>query len=250
MNLNKQKRNLLFTSAGDNTEFYKYWLDKKRDYDIFVCYYGNNNQHPYLKYSDYYVARKGGKFDNFYHFWNLNATDLPFNIKDYDRYFILDDDIIISCEDINKLFIVMEKMNLDVLQPSFDLHKSKLSYTFNISRPNHFLHFTNLIEVGVMMFNKKSLEKCMEMYEPSLITGYGLDYFFIWCLGKDKEHNYAVIDFIKCINPKTNESNREIYKLESIDESVKKWKIITEKYNIEQWTPQTFRYIQLKTKNR
>ena len=174
---------------------------------------------------------------------------MNFDIKKYERYFILDDDIIISCEDINKLFIIMEKLNLDVLQPSFDLHKSKLSYTFNISRPNQFLHFTNLIEVGVMMLNKQSLEKCMEMYEPSLITGYGLDYFFIWCLGKDKESNYAVIDFIKCINPKTNESNREIYKLEPINESVKKWKIIAEKYNIEKWTPKIFRYIQLKKKN-
>jgi hypothetical protein len=244
-----KRRNLLFTSAGDNTQFYKYWCNKNRNYDLFVCYYGDKN-HPYLKCSDYYVARKGGKFDNFYHFWNLNKTenDLPFDIKDYDRYFILDDDIIISSENINKLFIVMEKLNLDVLQPSFDLHQSKLSYTFNISRPNQFLHFTNLIEVGVMMFNKKSLEKCMEMYEPSLITGYGLDYFFIWCLGKDKENNYAVIDFIKCINPKTNESNREIYKLEKIEDSVKKWKLIAEKHNIEKWTPQIFRYIQLKSK--
>ena len=68
--------------------------------------------------------------------------------------------------------------------------------------------------------------------EGDVVFSYGLDYFFIWCLGKDKEDKYAVIDFIKCINPKTNESNREIYKLESIDESVKKWKIIRfELYN-------------------
>ena len=33
------------------------------------------------------------------------------------------------------------------------------------------------------------------------------------------------------------------------NESVKKWKIIAEKYNIEKWTPKIFRYIQLKKKN-
>ena len=72
-----------------------------------------------------------------------------------------EDDILIHKDIIQLLPKILKdftKMNLDVLQPSFDLHKSKLSYTFNISRPNHFLHFTNLIEVGVMMFNKKSLE--------------------------------------------------------------------------------------------
>jgi len=88
----------------------------------------------------------------------------------------------------------------------------------------------------------------MNMYEPSLITGFGLDYFFIWCLGKDKEDKYAVIDFINCINPKTDESNREIYKLEKIEDSVKKWKLIAEKYNIEKWQPKIFKYIQLKSK--
>jgi len=248
MNIQSRKSNLLFTSAGDNTQFYKYWFNNNRNYDLFVCYYGDRKDHPYLKYSDYYVSRKGGKFDNFYNFWNFKDDKIKLDMKSYERYFILDDDIIISSDDINKLFIVMEKLCLDVLQPSFDLHKSKLSYTFNISYPGQFLHFTNLIEVGVMMFNKQSIEKCMNMYEPSLITGFGLDYFFIWCLGKDKEDKYAVIDFINCINPKTDESNREIYKLEKIEDSVKKWKLIAEKYNIEKWQPKIFKYIQLKSK--
>ena len=57
------KKNLLFTSAGDNTNFYELWLDDIRNYDICIYYYGNCNYDKYKEYSDYYFKGKGG--------WNI-----------------------------------------------------------------------------------------------------------------------------------------------------------------------------------
>ena len=56
----KMKENVLFTSAGDNTSFYNLWYKENRNYDIFICYYGNDKKNKYEEYSDVYLRRKGG----------------------------------------------------------------------------------------------------------------------------------------------------------------------------------------------
>ena len=40
-------KNLLFTSAGDNTNFDELWLDEDRNYDVWVVYYGNNDENVF-----------------------------------------------------------------------------------------------------------------------------------------------------------------------------------------------------------
>jgi len=31
-------KNLLFSSVGDKTDFYKYWYNPNKNYDIYLCY--------------------------------------------------------------------------------------------------------------------------------------------------------------------------------------------------------------------
>ena len=73
--------NLVFTSAGDNTNFDKLWLDKNRNYKVWVVYYGENEE-IYKKYKskvDYIEKRKGSKFQNFYHIYKKK------NLKSFDQ---------------------------------------------------------------------------------------------------------------------------------------------------------------------
>jgi hypothetical protein len=253
-------RNLLFTSAGNNCIIDKYWIDNNRKYDIFVCYYGNNPDKPLMKYADYYAERKGGKFQNFYFFWQqnpqqpirsesdisiqtVNPNKKKFNIKDYDYYFIVDDDIIISTTDINRLFLVISSYNLDIIQPSFPIGKnSRISHEITVSQPELFMRYTNFIEVNTPVFSKSALEKCMKIYEPSLV-GFGVDYLFLWFLGHTKEDKYAIIDHIKCINPFFEE--REIDKLQTLDNRYQNWKEIAKKHNITCWKHKNYKALLL-----
>ena len=63
----KPVRNLVFTSAGDKTNFYKLWPEPegtKKTFDIMTVYYGDN-QDKYAKYSKiskHMYKRKGSKF--------------------------------------------------------------------------------------------------------------------------------------------------------------------------------------------
>jgi hypothetical protein len=246
-------RCLLFTSAGDRAIIDKYWVGADRKYDIFLCYYGNKTDKPLLKFTDYYAERKGSKFQNFYSFWQnqdnnsmqiiQNNPDKPkFNIKKYDYYFIVDDDIIISTSNINKLFKIISRFELDIIQPSFILGQSQISHPITVSRNNSFMRYTNFIEVNTPVFNKIALERCMQIYDPILV-GYGIDYLFIWVLGQNNQNKYAIVDTIKCINPICE--NREINVLQSFKDRVKNWLIVSKKYNIITWEHKTFNTIPL-----
>jgi hypothetical protein len=110
-------KNMVFTSAGDNTDFINLWCSKNADYDIYVIYYGDNEQN-YNKYSQqvtFIEKDKGSKFQNFLKFYNK----YPDIINKYDRFFILDDDIEIRVDDINTMFAISKKYDLLICWPSF-----------------------------------------------------------------------------------------------------------------------------------
>lgn len=251
-------RCLLFTSAGKNAIIDKYWINKERKYDIFLCYYGDETNKPLLPFVDYYAERKGSKFQNFHYFWtNTKQTDIniiqndvnkpEFNIKSYDYYYIVDDDIIISTKSINNLFKIINDYNLYIIQPGFVNKKSRISHSITRSIPNTFLRYTNFIENNTPIFSKYAIEKCMEIYDPVLV-GYGIDYLFIWHLGKDQERKYAIVDAIKCINPFFEV--REIDVLQPFNDRIKNWETIMEKHNIKVWQHKNFKIVPINIMNR
>ncbi len=229
-------KNLLFSSVGDYTTFYKRWCNNNRNYDIYLCYYGDDiKNNKYLEYSDIYKQRKGSKFKNFYYYW---LNDLK--IREYDYYFIVDDDITIDTDDINKLFDYIKKYDLWICQPSFESlevnSNSLINHKITENIPNTILRFTNFIEVNSMCFSKYSIQKCMEIYNDNLV-GWGIDWLFIWYLGKDEQNKYAIIDDIQCINPKIREgcNIKEIDKLQHYRDRFLNWKRLAIKLKIEEW---------------
>ena len=225
------KTNLVFTSAGDNTQFYNHWLGENRNYDVWCVYYGKNdeNYNMYEKVVDKIWKRKGSKFQNF-HYIYTNYKDL---LDKYDRFFIVDDDIIISTNDINKLFDISIQYDLWICQPSFT-KDSKISHDITIHVPNNIIRYTNFVEVNTSVFSKYAIHKFMEYYDPILI-GWGIDFFYIWVLGEDKQDKYAIIDSIQCVNPHDNQkqnSSREHTNIENYNKEEDYWKKIAQKYNI------------------
>jgi len=223
-------KNLVFTSAGDNTNFYDYWLDENRNYDVYCIYYGDNNDN-YLHYSsvvDKIWRRKGSKFQNFYYIYTMYYNI----IKNYDRFFIMDDDIIISTDDINRMFNISENYDLWICQPSFTV-ESKISHSITQNNIDNILRYTNFIEVNTPLFSKYALEKFMIYYDPILVE-WGVDYLYIWALGNITD-KYAIIDTVLCTNPKDNDKKnkkREFYNISNSNNQVELWYIVKNRYNI------------------
>lgn len=208
--------NFVFTSAGDNTNFDKLWLGNNKTYDVYVIYYGDNesvyNKYRKNEYIKHIEKRKGSKFQNFLYFYNK----YPHIIHQYNRFFILDDDIIFSVADINKMFYMSKKYDLDICGPSF-VESSVISWNITKHKPNTILTYTNFVEVNTMLFNSRALHKLMK-YMVNELIGWGIDILAIWSNGLEKKNKYAIIHCVKCINPDyimKKIDGRELYKIEN-----------------------------------
>tara|TARA_B110001469_G_scaffold79146_1_gene74876 strand:- start:3100 stop:3855 length:756 start_codon:yes stop_codon:yes gene_type:complete len=228
MALNK---NFLFSSVGDNTNFDELWINSNMNYDIYVIYYGDNDNifEKYKKKVKFIEKRKGSKFQNFKYFYD-KYNDI---INNYERFFILDDDIIINVENINEMFNISYKYKLDICAPSFT-HDSKISYNITKHVNNVLLSYTNFVEVNTPLFSKISLDKLMKLLDYSLI-GWGIDYLYIIANGLHKKKSYAIIHKVTCKNPHDNTKKNKIRELSNIKNwkhREKYWKEFAQKNNI------------------
>ena len=195
---------MLFTSAGDNTNFDDIWISEEMNYDIYVIYYGDDNE-IYEKYKSkvkFIEKRKGSKFQNFLFFYN----EYPEIISQYDYFFILDDDIIFNTNDINRMFSIANEYNLSICGPTYLNNKDKGTNGpgKDICKSGRLLTYTNFIEVGIPLFNKIAIDNLIKVLHPSLI-GWGIDFLYIWANGIDEKEKFASIHVVNCINPSPEE---------------------------------------------
>ena len=217
--LGVKRKNLVFTSAGDNTHFDSLWLGKSRTYDVGVVYYGGDKK-VYQRYEskvDYIEKRKGSKFQNFSHIYKTR------DLSQYDRFFILDDDIVMSTEQINEMFKMSEEYGFWICGPSFDL-KSKISHRITKHNPGLLFRYTNYIEVNTPLFTREALDNLMELYDPCLV-GWGIDHLYIWANGWEAQDKYAIIDAIQCTNPHDRtKGGRELHKCKDWNKRAAVWR--------------------------
>jgi len=245
-----KKRNLVFTSAGNNTNFHNLWTNKNRNYDIWVVYYGDDEAkfNLYKNNVDFIVKRKGSKFQNFHYIYNKYRSQ----IDNYERYFILDDDIIFNTNDINKMFNISKKYDLWLCGPTFKNDGSgKISHAITKQVPNNFLRYCNFVEVNVPLFNRDALTQLMKYYDPILI-GWGIDYLYIWALTHNKSINeynrkIALVDSVTCINPHDKKKNnkREHNLIINYNNEIKYWETFKKKYDIQTIKQQSYHSIKL-----
>ena len=227
--LEYKTKNFVFTSAGDKTQFDSLWINDDMNYDIYVIYYGNDDK-VYNKYKSkvkFIEKRKGSKFQNFKYFYD-NYRDI---INRYERFFILDDDIIFNVNDINNMFKISKQYDLDICGPSF-LPEGKITYKMTKHKPNVILTYTNFVEVNVPLFSKIALDKLMNVLDYSLI-GWGIDHLYIICNGINKKKSYAIIHSVTCINPNDDKksNSRELNLISNVDNRSKIWEVFAKKHN-------------------
>ena len=200
LNFHQQNKNLVFTSAGDKTNFVTHWLDRQfhRNFDVWVVYYGDSETDKYKENVDHWERRKGSKFQNFYHMWKKYKAHL----KKYKKIFVLDDDIIFSTTDINRCFEMSYLHELWLLQPTFRLG-GKISHEITKQKPNSVLRYSNFVEVNTPLFDKEILDDIMKKYDPVLIED-GVDFLISYILTRRKDYHQkriALLDNVSCVNP-------------------------------------------------
>jgi hypothetical protein len=206
-------RNMVFTSAGDNTRFDELWLGKQYTYDVYLIYFGDDTD-VFEKYrSKVYFSerRKGSKFQNFYYFYK----NYSYVFEIYDYIFILDDDICMTSQDIEQMFKIAKTYDLLICQPSFT-EESQISHPITKHVAGVLLQYTNFVEVNTPLFKNEALIRLMDKYDESLI-GWGIDYLSIYANGIELTNKYAIIHAVQCTNPTIENKKYQRKELNNID---------------------------------
>ena len=134
-------KNLVYSSVGDNNPKISKWLYGNKDFDVLIIYYGKH-KNKYLNDSDYYFERSGSKWQNIYFIYQTHQNLL----NRYNNILLLDDDIMLNTNQINKLFKIRKKYGLSILAPAFR-STSKISHPITKVNPKYFLRYTKLHQI-------------------------------------------------------------------------------------------------------
>lgn len=223
-----RSKNLVFTSAGDRSNLGR-WLRGRRDFDLWVVYYGEQAG-KFRPESDLYLQRRGSKFQNLHHCYQR----WPGILARYEAVLVMDDDILIDGPGITRLFDIRREFDLWAAQPAFRL-AGKVSWPITEVHATAKLRYTNFIEMACPVFRRDKLDAFMSVYDPELV-GYGADWWFLHTLGPDLHGHVAVVDEVTCINPYDRHKGgaREIDKLQSHDERKEVWERIKARHGLDE----------------
>jgi len=187
------RRNLVFSSVGERSR-HRRWLSCSgaRDFDLWLCCFSNGE--GYESDAEYHFRRKGSKFANFSHAFREHRDE----ILAYKYVFIVDDDIDMNGDAINRLFATMEEYALWEAQPAYS-PDSQISHGITVCDSRFVLRYTNFCEVSVFAFRTDMLEKVVPLFDR-VVSGWGVDVVIPKLLGYPRD-KIAIIDSIVCSHP-------------------------------------------------
>lgn len=164
-------RNLVVLRAGDHSLHPEWIRGGRRDFDLFISYYGKTPGR-HAQDADLYEARPGPK-------WPCIALLLqahPQLLDEYEAFWFPDDDLSVSTEVINRMFAFFCAHRLHLAQPALTPDSY---YTWNtlLQDPSCHLRFTSFVEVMAPLFSREALRVCAPTFGESQ-SGWGLDW--VW----------------------------------------------------------------------
>ncbi len=245
MSTDEPQRWCVFTSAGDQNAV-RLWLagDATRRWDLVAAYYGKNDDEfaALSKLCSYAFRTKGGKFQNL----KKLITEHPAFFDRYSHVWVCDDDIRMSCSQINEAFEITEKLGFWVAQPA-DLPEGRISHWITCTAgPSWDYRIVNFIEVRMPIFRRDKLTEFLAVYDGSLV-GAGIDPWFANFFKADEFGRFAIIDKVRVINPRNQvKGGSEIDSLQDLDTRVAAHLEIAQKYGFSGHRPfKVFAYCKL-----
>lgn len=122
-----------------------------------------------LDLAEWKFAKPGHKWPGIH----ANLQELPVN---YEYYAFIDDDIIISTDALNTLFLVGYALQLQLYQAALS-EDSICAHTVLKQRQHSYIRATGIVEIMMPIFSKTALDICVHTFARSE-SGWGLD--LIW----------------------------------------------------------------------
>jgi hypothetical protein len=164
-------RNLVVLRAGDNSLHAQWLAAERRDFDVFVSYYGAI-EGRHAAEADYYEMRPGPK-------WPCIAQLLAEHaaiVERYDCVWFPDDDLAADPETLDRMFAFFHAHRLCLAQPALT-PDSYCQWRTLLQDPGCHLRFTGFVEIMAPLFSRAALRACAPSFAESA-SGWGLDWLW------------------------------------------------------------------------
>jgi len=162
------------------------WLidSESRDWDLVVSVYDDAE----FDHGDgvLVVRSPGGKWDGISQY--LLSSDA---LERYAYIWLPDDDVATDCQHITAMFSEMERLRLDICQPSLT-RDSYYTHFFTLSCPGLRLRYVNFVEIMIPCVASALLKQILPDLRHSM-SGFGMDP--VWCrLSPEPAFKAAILD--------------------------------------------------------
>jgi hypothetical protein len=186
----RRSRNLVVVRAGPNS-LHERWLDGKsaseRDFELLIAAYDERVE-PNGAPGTSYLWSPGSKIRGYSELFRRH----PELLERYDYFALFDDDLLASASQIERLFEVGRRYNLDLFQPALSWD-SYFSYAATLAIPGYLLRFTNTVEMMCPVFSAAHLKRALPLFALGYETGIDL----IWTRLTDEPwFRYAIVDAV------------------------------------------------------
>ena len=154
------KKNAVFVPVGKDS-LHRQLLKGDADFDLHLLIY-DGSYNKFYNDSDFVACDAGYKMDMTYRYLHRH----PELSEKYEYFFLLDDDIVISTEDVNRLFSMMREYQLKIAQPS--LVMSYYTYKHTAFHPFYILRYTNFVEMMMPCFSRDALKAVLPTFEQKI----------------------------------------------------------------------------------
>lgn len=182
-----RSRNLIVIRAGDGS-LHEEWISApRRDFDLFVSYFGATPAR-FEADADFYEARPGPK-------WPCIAALLREHaalIDTYDCVWFPDDDLATDAATIDRMFAFFHAHRLALAQPALT-RDSFCQWRTLLQETDSHLRYGRFVEIMAPMFGRDALRACASSFAESA-SGWGLDWLWPVLCERAGLDRIAVID--------------------------------------------------------
>lgn len=183
----RRARNLVVLRAGDGSLHADWIAGARRDFDLFVSYYGETPGR-YATDADFYEARPGPKWPRIADLLREHAGV----VAEYDCVWFPDDDLATDTATIDRMFAFFHAHRLCLAQPALT-RDSFCQWRTLLQEPDCHLRYGRFVEIMAPIFSRDALRACAPSFDESP-SGWGLDWLWPVLCDRAGLDGVAVID--------------------------------------------------------
>lgn len=201
-----KRRNLVVLRANErslHTQWPRDITDEDRSWDLCLSSYAAKENFGHDDFAEYQVHHKGMKLEALHQLLHKGSP-----LWDYDYITLPDDDLMMSWRDLNELFAICRRFELDLAQPSLDPAGVHVAHPITRRNERFLLRYVSFVEVMMPVFSRDALLTCVGTFGETQ-SGFGADNVWPKLLGEPL-NRMAIIDKVAVLHTRPQGANYDV----------------------------------------